>query len=349
MKMKKLMVITACLFMTACASTGKKHSVIEVERSEGKLKEVAVERVKDEEKAAPKAATHKVSQGESLWKIARERFGSGALWPAIAKANAVTEPYIIRPGQKLVIPDEVEAVLAVRKREAVKPFEYRSLENRAYAPGEKLKFAVRYFGVTAGFGILEVKDMVTYRGRMAYHLEATARTAPFFERFYRVKDVITSYMDAEGLFAWKYSKNLEEGSYRHKSHMEFFHKEGYALKSDNTRCVIPPFVQDILSEFYYFRSVYKGEDEIFIDVASDECKTYRIVVKKTGYEKVRVDAGEFDCVIIQPFLQYEGIFKQAGDVLIWVTNDERMMPVLVKSKIAIGTIDAVLVEARVVK
>jgi hypothetical protein len=54
-------------------------------------------------------------------------------------------------------------------------------------------------------------------------------------------------------------------------------------------------------------------------------------------------------VVVQPFLKYEGIFRQQGDVWIWLTDDEYLMPVLVKSKIAIGTIDAVLQSATVVR
>ena len=65
--------------------------------------------------------------------------------------------------------------------------------------------------------------------------------------------------------------------------------------------------------------------------------------------KSQQDAGDFDCYHVRPFLKYEGIFRQKGDVDIWLTKDDNKMPVLVKSKIVIGTIDAVLQEATVVK
>jgi len=51
----------------------------------------------------------------------------------------------------------------------------------------------------------------------------------------------------------------------------------------------------------------------------------------------------------QPFLKFEGIFKQAGDVVIWMTNDANKVPVKVESKIPIGAIYAELQKATVVQ
>jgi hypothetical protein len=70
------------------------------------------------------------------------------------------------------------------------------------------------------------------------------------------------------------------------------------------------------------------------------------VVKVLGKERVKVEAGTFDCMIVEPFLRYPGIFKQKGRVKVWVTDDRYHIPVLVKSKVAIGEVSAVLKEFR---
>ncbi len=345
--MRYLAVMLAGLVFVSCATTNPGTvSVVDLGKGERQMRVDALD-MKTEE-AWPKEYT--VKEGDNLWKIARAFYGRGAGWGGIAGLNGIKEPHIIKPGRFLLIP---EFTPAAQKEAGVpeteKPFEYRVIPNKAWAVGEKLVFAVRYFNVTAGFGTLEVKALEEYNSRPVYHLEITARTAPFFETFYRVNDVISSWMDAYGLFSWKYSKKLEEGSYRNYTDIVFDHIAGTALKNNGEKCEITRFCQDIVSEFYYFRSVYKGEDEIFIDVASDECKTYKVKVKKIKYEKVKTDAGEFDCVVVRPMLNYEGIFRQQGEIYIWLTNDEYLMPVMVKSKIFIGTIDAVLVDARVVR
>ena len=47
-------------------------------------------------------------------------------------------------------------------------------------------------------------------------------------------------------------------------------------------------------------------------------------------------------------MQFESIFKQAGDVTVWVSDDKWHLPVLMKSAVAIGSINAVLTEATLV-
>jgi len=60
-----------------------------------------------EPRAAPQAQTwtYTVMDGDlGLEPIAREQLDDPTRWPEIAKLNGLAEPYVIRPGQKLVMP-----------------------------------------------------------------------------------------------------------------------------------------------------------------------------------------------------------------------------------------------------
>lgn len=346
--MKRIIIFLLPFFIFGCVSSVKKVAMIKAVKEERKIREEMDRITFDKKRMMINQIKYKkyiVKKGDSLWRIAKEQTSNPNAWKQIAKQNNIKYPYILRPGQTILLSDSYKT-----ENKTKKIYKYRVLKNNSFGVGEKLVFAVKYFGITAGFGILEVKDIVEINKRKAYYIQATAKTSPFFDNFHRVRDTITSYMDVLGLFSWKYSKNLEEGSYRNNSYMEFNHEEGIANKKEGDKCQIPAFVQDVLSEFYYYRAIFTGkEEELHIEVASDECKVYEIVVKKIGEERITVDAGEFDCYVIRPFLKYEGIFRQKGDVDIWLTKDKYKMPVLVKSKIIIGTIDAVLQEATIVE
>jgi hypothetical protein len=346
-----LLALAALALACSCASPGpKKVSVVQAIKEDAEIrKQIEETIIKDitVEKDGRKFKKYTVKKGDTLWIIAGSEAGKGFLWKYIAEDNGIKAPYRVKPGSELLIDADL-AAKALKNGE--KLFTYRVLANKAFAVGEKFVFAIKYFGITAGFATLEVRGIEKVNGRETYLLAATARTAPFFEGMYKVKDLITSNMDIRGLFSWKYSKNLAEGNYRNNSYMEFNHEEGTAKKKDGHKCPIPVFVQDVLSEFYYYRAVFTGkEDKIVIDTASDECKSYQVVVTKIGEEKISVDAGEFETWHCRPFLKFEGIFRQKGDVDIWFSKDDIKIPVLLKSKILIGTIDAVLLEATVVK
>jgi len=65
-----------------------------------------------------------------------------------------------------------------------------------------------------------------------------------------------------------------------------------------------------------------------------------------GRERVKVPAGEFDCLVVEPVLEGEGLFQHEGKLTIWMTDDARKMPVLMKTKVKVGSIDASLREYR---
>lgn len=59
-------------------------------------------------------------------------------------------------------------------------------------------------------------------------------------------------------------------------------------------------------------------------------------------ERIRVPAGSFDCILVKPELRSEGIFDQKGEIFVWMTDDGRHMPVLMRSAIVIGEIACLL-------
>lgn len=54
--------------------------------------------------AAAAASKYVVEKGDSLWKIAVEKYGDGALWSRIAKANTLKHPNHIEIGEELELP-----------------------------------------------------------------------------------------------------------------------------------------------------------------------------------------------------------------------------------------------------
>jgi Protein of unknown function (DUF3108) len=57
---------------------------------------------------------------------------------------------------------------------------------------------------------------------------------------------------------------------------------------------------------------------------------------------VKTPAGKFATIKVRIFPKYEGVFMNKGEIFIWLTDDSRKVPVLMKSTIAIGSIVSTL-------
>ncbi len=225
------------------------------------------------------------------------------------------------------------------------------LPNSAFAPGEKLTFAVQYFNITGGYATLSISATSDVRGRLCYPIVAEARTHPAFESIIKVRDRIVSYIDKESLVSWGYEKHIREGGFAADAEYEY---DPWACEmrepAKYKRADIPVGTQDVLSCFYYFRTLdLKVGQPVYINVTADDMKNYELKVDVVKKEKIKTLAGEFNCLLVEPHLKFKGVFQQKGRVLIWLTDDERKIPVLIKSKIAIGSININLQDAEWVK
>lgn len=230
-------------------------------------------------------------------------------------------------------PDKVEVLPAV---------------SRPFKLGESLRYSVNYGFINAGAAYLEVPELKDFKGRPVYTLLARAESNKFVTSVlrFKVRNRIESYWDSAGHYSLRYAENRREGGYRAKSEIIFDYDKQEARYHDGRTFPIPPEVQDALSAFYFTRTqALPLGGSVFFDYHASR-KSVPLEVKILGRERVETPAGKFNCVVIEPILKAGGIFKNKGRLVIWLTDDERRMPVLMKSKVMIGSISATLVEAR---
>lgn len=215
---------------------------------------------------------------------------------------------------------------------------------RPFGAGERLTFDVYYGPLKAGSARMEVAAVRSIRGRDCLHLRSTAQSGRVISAFFRVDDRIESWLDLEHMRPVRFEKHLREGRYECDHVVEFYHEEGVARSGDRT-LEISESTQDALSALYWVRTLDLAPGEtIELDSVSPR-NAYDLRVEITGRERVRTPAGEFDCLVIEPHLAKDGgIFDQKGRMWIWLTNDAFRLPVQMVSKVAIGSIKAVLVD-----
>lgn len=223
-----------------------------------------------------------------------------------------------------------------------KDSEFRKLENKAFKVGEKLTFDVKYGFVTAGVAIMHVPKMKRISGRDAYHITFEVNSLSSFDWVYKVRDRYETYVDKEGLFPWRFEQHIREGGYS-RDFSAFFDQRRGKAKTSEGEYRIPKYVNDIVSAFYLARTFDYSKMKIG-DVVNLQNfykdKVYDLDVKYLGKERVNVPAGTFDCIMVEPLVLEGGLFKNEGNIVIWLSDDELKIPVRVKTKVIIGSIDA---------
>lgn len=213
----------------------------------------------------------------------------------------------------------------------------RVIPNSSFGVGEMLEFSISYGPISAGSATMEVKDITRYNNHKCFRLVSTAKSNKFFSFFFKVDDKVESLIDVYGLYSLHFEKHLREGKYRADKYVDFDQKNHLAF-ADGDTIPIKEYVQDALSSLYYVRTLnLEVGNSVFMEHHSDR-KNYSLEVKVLRREKVNVPAGEFDCLVVEPMLQASGIFKHAGRLTVWLTNDKFKIPVLMKSKVAVGSI-----------
>ena len=224
--------------------------------------------------------------------------------------------------------------------------QFRTIENNAFDVGERLTFDVKYGFVTAGVAEMYIPKKRRIAGRDVYHVTFKVNSVSSFDSFYKVRDRYETYIDVEGIFPWRFEQHIREGGFSMDFSAFFDQRKGKVKTSDGSY-EIPLYVNDIVSAFYFFRTMDFSKLAVGERIRLENFyrdTVYPLDVKYLGKETIQVDAGEFDCIMVEPIIEAGGLFKSEGNIIVWLSDDELKIPVKVKTKILIGSIDAELTE-----
>jgi len=222
----------------------------------------------------------------------------------------------------------------------------RTSSNNAFTVGENLNYDVYYGPIVAGSATIAVPSYESYSDRKCYRLEFTMHSAKFFDLFFKVRDSYYSLMDVSGLFPWKFEQHVREGGYKRDFTAWFDQRNHTAKSSEGGPYDISPYTQDIVSTFFYARTLnydtMKAGQEVHFSNFYEN-KVYPLDVRFLGNQDLRTKAGKFHCQEIEPIIVKGGLFRNTGKILIWITDDSLKLPVKVQTQVVIGSVSAELV------
>jgi hypothetical protein len=209
---------------------------------------------------------------------------------------------------------------------------------------ERMRFDIYWMGIYAGYALINVKG-----NDEEVKIISEVHSAPFISNFYYVNDKAESTIEHGKP---KHFRFLQiEGKHRgdKEIHFNYDSKEITFINHIKNKVSIHKGVEkvfmDVLSGFFYLRSLsIELNKPVLIDIF-DSDKFATVEVNPIKEEVIETSLNkEVKALVVKPELTTEGLFKRKGDIFIWLSNDERKIPLRVETKVSVGRVVAELKE-----
>lgn len=224
---------------------------------------------------------------------------------------------------------------------------FAAVSASAFGIPETLRYDISWAGIKAGESVIEIRQ-----AEEATLITVTTTSAQWVSVFYPVNDRVESRVlpgASPGTIGLPltYHLKLKEGRHRKDKEVIFDAAKGKALYIDHLgderkEFDLPAAVFDPLSSFYQIRSMQLEVGKSAYIKIFDSKKVYDAEVQVLRKERIEGPDGEVDALVIKPIMKSEGIFYQKGEMLIWISDDDRRIPLRMKSKVKIGSVTATL-------
>lgn len=259
----------------------------------------------------------------------------------------------IAKGQKAkVAPEVVELTPPEPSIEDKEGFVKRRPIKDPFKVGEIVTHEARHnlAGFTAAILKLETRPFVQVNGRKAYNFVINLKTTKVFNSIYSVDDQVVTLVDYEHWLPRLYTLHVKESSQLREGRSYFdFHtlKARYEEKKVSKKkgkeekkqeWDILPYSQNVFSVIYYMRLFQWKDGKDYSFRVADEQENLVFKGRVVGRETLETDIGPMKAIKIKPEIILRGNFKPVGDIFIWLSDDDRKIPLRIESKIKIGTI-----------
>ena len=224
---------------------------------------------------------------------------------------------------------------------------------------EKLKYVISYkWGIVhkdAGEATLSLK-----RNGSCYNIMLTAKTKPWADKIYQVRDTLIATLKVSDLKPMSYSKiTHEKGEYKRDVikystsgtvttgiAKRYRYKKGQPSITEKTFSASGP-VYDMLSVFYYLRALDYNKisnKKVYVATIFSGKQKETIKIQCLGKQKIKLkDKSEQETYHIKFNFTRDGGKKSSDSMETWISTDARHIPLYLVGKLPIGEVRAYLV------
>ncbi len=206
-----------------------------------------------------------------------------------------------------------------------------------FSIGEKLSYDAKFSFLHLGQMTIQVEDTITYNGIKCYKISSTLNSNRSLRFLFSINDTITVYTTTDSLLPLFYEEKINEGGYHRQTTITFNHDSLKAVYNDTLNVIIARDSRDLLSCWYYLRTIpLITNDTVCINIHNVK-KNYQISCIIGEEKKIKVTAGEFQTIPVILDTKGKGVFGSRGKMEIWYAK-KNPIPVQIKASMSFGSL-----------
>ena len=212
-----------------------------------------------------------------------------------------------------------------------------------FGVGERFVYNAKLGFITLGQGAVEVLRREEYRGRDAFVFRFRLAAG---NRFYRLDDQLESWTGVDGLVSLRLLKTLNEnGKVRVRDEL-IYPDSGFVREVGRERT--RPTVAEPLDDaafIYWVRTVDLEVGRTYRFERYYRADRNPILVEVLGREEQELPGGrKVQCLVLHPVIGSGNLMREKNDARLWLSDDERRIPVRIRTRQPFGTITLELKE-----
>lgn len=205
-----------------------------------------------------------------------------------------------------------------------------------WAPGERFEYNVKLGMFTVGRATMQVIGIDTIRGVPCYHVLFAIRGRALV---YSLTDSLESWFGVADLVSRRFDQDGNENGRLYSRHYDIDARRGLWVRNgkDSGITVVEPL--DEASFFYFARTLPLGDGDTYDLPRYFMFDRNPVTIRVLGRQAVTVPAGRFNAIMVRPIFKSRGLFAEGGEATVWFSDDPARIPVRIRSRMSVGTLD----------
>jgi hypothetical protein len=217
-----------------------------------------------------------------------------------------------------------------------------------FAAGETARYTAHWSGAAVALPAGEITVSVQ---QPAFTFLVRAETAPWVSRFFEARDVFMTRADAM-LLPQLHERDQREGA-RHVTRAYVYnHADGlvrigrtaeHAVSEDGVSLPLAPASRDSISALFYARTLPLSPGRRFLIPVNEAGRQVIVELLVADRERIRVQGKDVLTLRLEPRMRRGSEARRFARALIWVTDDDRRLPVALDLEAGFGRVRLELV------